>query len=152
MQGKGYGVFILSILFILSRFFGLKYRELRLNARRDTPKFSNNPIFMAIAVKFVLDCVASGTLWVDMEAMGVDVLISAPQKTRRYITARSSPPWACKPPPASPCNATNRRITALSASASSAWISCTTRIGPWPPWRQPWPGWLEPRPNSRGGH
>lgn len=28
----------------------------------------------------VLDCVASGTLWVDMEATGVDVLISAPQK------------------------------------------------------------------------
>ncbi|MBH16319.1 MAG: aminotransferase [Gemmatimonadetes bacterium] len=29
---------------------------------------------------FVLDCVASGALWVDMEATGVDVLISAPQK------------------------------------------------------------------------
>ncbi|MCC7039586.1 MAG: alanine--glyoxylate aminotransferase family protein [Burkholderiales bacterium] len=29
---------------------------------------------------FVLDCVASGALWVDMEAAGVDVLISAPQK------------------------------------------------------------------------
>lgn len=29
---------------------------------------------------FVLDCVASGTLWVDMQACGVDVLISAPQK------------------------------------------------------------------------
>jgi len=29
---------------------------------------------------FVLDCIASGTLWVDMEATGVDVLISAPQK------------------------------------------------------------------------
>ena len=29
---------------------------------------------------FVLDCVASGTVWVDMEACGVDVLISAPQK------------------------------------------------------------------------
>ena len=29
---------------------------------------------------FVLDCVASGTLWVNMEATGVDVLISAPQK------------------------------------------------------------------------
>jgi aspartate aminotransferase-like enzyme len=29
---------------------------------------------------FVLDCIASGTLWVDMEACGVDVLISAPQK------------------------------------------------------------------------
>lgn len=29
---------------------------------------------------FVLDCIASGTIWVDMEASGVDVLISAPQK------------------------------------------------------------------------
>lgn len=29
---------------------------------------------------FVLDCVASGALWVDMKAMGVDILISAPQK------------------------------------------------------------------------
>lgn len=29
---------------------------------------------------FVLDCIASGTTWVDMEAIGVDVLISAPQK------------------------------------------------------------------------
>ncbi|HET8730862.1 MAG TPA: aminotransferase class V-fold PLP-dependent enzyme [Moraxellaceae bacterium] len=29
---------------------------------------------------FVLDCVASGTVWVDMEACGVDILISAPQK------------------------------------------------------------------------
>ncbi len=29
---------------------------------------------------FVLDCVASGTIWVDMEEVGVDVLISAPQK------------------------------------------------------------------------
>ncbi len=29
---------------------------------------------------FVLDCIASGTVWVDMQACGVDVLISAPQK------------------------------------------------------------------------
>ena len=29
---------------------------------------------------FVLDCIASGAMWVDMEACGVDVLISAPQK------------------------------------------------------------------------
>ncbi|MDZ7670116.1 MAG: alanine--glyoxylate aminotransferase family protein [Gammaproteobacteria bacterium] len=29
---------------------------------------------------FVLDCIASGTVWVDMVASGVDVLISAPQK------------------------------------------------------------------------
>jgi len=29
---------------------------------------------------FVLDCIASGTIWVDMQQCGVDVLISAPQK------------------------------------------------------------------------
>ena len=34
----------------------------------------------AVGGLFVLDCIASGALWVDMEATGVDVLISAPQK------------------------------------------------------------------------
>lgn len=29
---------------------------------------------------FVLDCIASGTIWVDMKALGLDVVISAPQK------------------------------------------------------------------------
>ena len=29
---------------------------------------------------FVLDCIASGALWIDMAAIGVDILISAPQK------------------------------------------------------------------------
>ena len=29
---------------------------------------------------FVLDCIASGCVWIDMKALGVDVLISAPQK------------------------------------------------------------------------
>ena len=29
---------------------------------------------------FVLDCIASGTIWVDMKACGVDILLSAPQK------------------------------------------------------------------------
>jgi aspartate aminotransferase-like enzyme len=29
---------------------------------------------------FVLDCIASGAMWVDMQAVGVDVLVSAPQK------------------------------------------------------------------------
>lgn len=29
---------------------------------------------------FVLDCVASGTVWVDMQEIGVDVLLAAPQK------------------------------------------------------------------------
>jgi aspartate aminotransferase-like enzyme len=34
----------------------------------------------AVGGLFVLDCVASGCVWVDMAASGVDVLISAPQK------------------------------------------------------------------------
>lgn len=34
----------------------------------------------AVGGLFVLDCIASGALWVDMTARGVDVLISAPQK------------------------------------------------------------------------
>ena len=34
----------------------------------------------AVGGLFVLDCIASGTIWVDMQATGVDVLISAPQK------------------------------------------------------------------------
>jgi len=29
---------------------------------------------------FVLDCIASGTVWVDMEQLGIDALITAPQK------------------------------------------------------------------------
>lgn len=34
----------------------------------------------AVGGLFVLDCIASGTIWIDMEATGVDVLCSAPQK------------------------------------------------------------------------
>ena len=34
----------------------------------------------AVGSLFVLDCIASGCVWVDMKALGVDVLISAPQK------------------------------------------------------------------------
>ncbi len=34
----------------------------------------------AVGGLFVLDCIASGTIWVDMVASGVDILISAPQK------------------------------------------------------------------------
>ena len=33
-----------------------------------------------VGALFVLDCIASGCIWVDMAATGVDVLISAPQK------------------------------------------------------------------------
>ncbi|WP_445156973.1 aminotransferase class V-fold PLP-dependent enzyme [Halomonas sp. E14] len=34
----------------------------------------------AVGGLLVLDCIASGTLWVDMRKLGVDVLVSAPQK------------------------------------------------------------------------
>lgn len=34
----------------------------------------------AVGGLFVLDCIASGAIWVDMAANGVDILISAPQK------------------------------------------------------------------------
>jgi aspartate aminotransferase-like enzyme len=34
----------------------------------------------AVGGLFVLDCIASGALWVDMATTGVDVLVSAPQK------------------------------------------------------------------------
>jgi aspartate aminotransferase-like enzyme len=34
----------------------------------------------AVGGLFILDCIASGAMWVDMRATGVDVLISAPQK------------------------------------------------------------------------
>ena len=34
----------------------------------------------AVGGLFVLDCIASGALWVDMDRLGIDVLLSAPQK------------------------------------------------------------------------
>ncbi|MCG6659362.1 alanine--glyoxylate aminotransferase family protein [Halomonas campisalis] len=65
----------------------------------------------AVGGLFVLDCIASGTLWVDMQAIGVDVLVSAPQKgwsglpccgmvmlseqARERIEATSSSSFAC---------------------------------------------------------
>ena len=39
---------------------------------------------------FVLDCVASGTYWIDMKALGVDVLLSAPQKGLERVTLQRS--------------------------------------------------------------
>ena len=33
-----------------------------------------------VGALFVLDCIASGTIWVDMKEVGVDILVSAPQK------------------------------------------------------------------------
>ena len=60
---------------------------------------------------FVLDCIASGTIWVDMKDIGVDILVSAPQKgwsaspcsglvmlgdeTRARIDATTSSSFAC---------------------------------------------------------
>lgn len=34
----------------------------------------------AVGAIFVLDCIASGAAWVDMKALGIDVVITAPQK------------------------------------------------------------------------
>jgi aspartate aminotransferase-like enzyme len=57
---------------------------------------------------FVLDCIASGAMWVDMKACGIDVLISAPQKG-----------WS-----SSPCCAmvmlSERARAAIDATASSS--------------------------------
>eukprot|EP01064_Diplonema_japonicum_P030225 TRINITY_DN507_c0_g5_i1.p1 TRINITY_DN507_c0_g5~~TRINITY_DN507_c0_g5_i1.p1 ORF type:complete len:407 (+),score=142.25 TRINITY_DN507_c0_g5_i1:64-1221(+) len=33
-----------------------------------------------VGALFLLDCIASGAVWVDMKALGVDILLSAPQK------------------------------------------------------------------------
>jgi aspartate aminotransferase-like enzyme len=65
----------------------------------------------AVGGLFVLDCIASGAMWVDMKATGVDVLISAPQKgwssspccamvclserARQAIEATTSSSFAC---------------------------------------------------------
>ena len=37
----------------------------------------------------VLDCIASGCIWVDMKETGVDVLISAPKRAGRPSPARA---------------------------------------------------------------
>jgi aspartate aminotransferase-like enzyme len=34
----------------------------------------------AVGGMFVLDCIASGAIWIDMDKLGVDILVSAPQK------------------------------------------------------------------------
>jgi len=77
---------------------------------------------------FVLDCIASGTLWVDMNATGVDVLISAPQKG-----------WS-----ASPCSALvmlgERALERIGQTSSSS-FACDLRK------------WLEiMRAYENGGH
>mgnify|MGYP000889286643 CR=1 FL=1 len=65
----------------------------------------------AVGGLFVLDCIASGTIWVDMQACGIDVLVSAPQKgwssspccamvmlseaARKHIDGTTSSSFAC---------------------------------------------------------
>ena len=65
----------------------------------------------AVGGLFVLDCIASGAIWVDMAALGVDLLVSAPQKgwsgspccafvmlseaARQRIDATTSTSFAC---------------------------------------------------------
>lgn len=45
----------------------------------------------AVGGLFVLDCIASGTVWVDMKQLGVDVLISAPQKVSCSVLTYGPP-------------------------------------------------------------
>ena len=65
----------------------------------------------AVGGLFVLDCIASGAMWVNMQATGVDVLISAPQKG-----------WS-----SSPCCAmvmlSERARTAIDATTSSSFAT-----------------------------
>ncbi len=65
---------------------------------------------------FVLDCIASGAIWVDMQATGVDVLVSAPQKG-----------WS-----GSPCSAfvmlSARALAAMEGTTSTS-FSCD--LGKW---------------------
>ena len=65
---------------------------------------------------FVLDCIASGDIWVDMKNLGVDVLISAPQKG-----------WS-----ASPCSALvmlSERALDVLGNTSSTSFACD--LGKW---------------------
>ncbi|MCC2673965.1 MAG: aminotransferase, class [Ramlibacter sp.] len=57
---------------------------------------------------FVLDCIASGAMWVDMKACGIDVLISAPQKG-----------WSSSPCCAMVCMSERARKTIEGTTSSS---------------------------------
>ena len=70
----------------------------------------------AVGGLFVLDCIASGTIWVDMEATGVDVLISAPQKG-----------WSA--PPSAGLVMMNERARAVAKAATST--SFAIDLGKW---------------------
>ena len=65
---------------------------------------------------FVLDCVASGCVWVDMAAIGIDVLISAPQK------GWSAPPCA---------GLVMMRETALERCRAATSTSYAVDLGKW---------------------
>jgi len=69
-----------------------------------------------VGALFVLDCIASGTVWVDMKAVGVDVLISAPQKG-----------WSSSPS-AGLVTLSERAVTALQGTRSS---SFSVDLGKW---------------------
>ena len=69
-----------------------------------------------VGALFVLDCIASGTVWVDMKATGVDVLISAPQKG-----------WSSSPS-AGLVTLSERAVTALQSTKSS---SFSVDLGKW---------------------
>jgi aspartate aminotransferase-like enzyme len=77
---------------------------------------------------FVLDCVASGALWVDMRAAGADVLITAPQKC-----------WSSPPCGALVCFS-GRGLAALEGTASSSFSADLKR----------WQGIMQTYEN--GGH
>ena len=68
-------------------------------------------LFRSVGGLFVLDCIASGALWVDMQATGVDILISAPQKG-----------WS-----ASPCSAlvmlSDRARSAIEGTSSTSFAA-----------------------------
>ncbi|MGR3363191.1 MAG: alanine--glyoxylate aminotransferase family protein [Maritimibacter harenae] len=65
---------------------------------------------------FVLDCIASGTIWADMRALGVDVLISAPQKG-----------WSAQPS----AGLVMMNETALAAAKATTSTSFAIDLGKW---------------------
>ena len=71
----------------------------------------------AVGGLFVLDCVASGAVWVDMRALGVDALISAPQKG--WSSARTWRPSSncCARTVAKPRSFVSRMVSRRSTSA-----------------------------------
>ena len=81
---------------------------------------------------FVLDCIASGAMWVDMQATGVDVLVSAPQKgwssspccAMVMLGERARTATGPGPGSARSCNLTSIPTSSCAAS--------TTTLRPWP--------------------